>query len=584
LTTNSNPDSSSIYAIQLDRGAKTKGTTDAMKFVGWNCQGAGKNLRRSTKMEYLAKFMNSTGAQITFVSETQTSRYNSSKLNSHFNVADSFVVPSEGRSGGLWMLWSDEVCVSVKISNHHMILAIIIDKITNSDFVLACIYGDPHHRHTKMIWDHVSNFVHENLGKPVVCFGDLNEILCDVDTTSVNVHKYRMRTFNTYVKQCGLFDLGFSGPAYTWTNKRFSSTPIFERLDRCLANAEWCTLFPNTNVFNLPIIIGDHAPILISTESNFHRPKLQFKFENWWTYEEDFQNVAKNAWNASINKHFHARTTNLAGTLKRWCKKKKPIQEQLHCIQEQIKDIQMRPLQLQDHNLEVSLIAQYEENMTKLTEYYRQRAKKHWATQGDRNTTFFHNAVQKRRRRNRIVSIRNTHGNDLHDPNDIANEFVHYFKSIFRSSTTNNDRTSLNTTLLQDSEDFTNSVPDKQEIWGILKAMRKDASPGPDGFSVGFYTSAWSWIGDDITNVVRNFYATGILPPHLNDTQITLIPKKLVCHLPSDFRSISLCNVVYKIIAKSLANRLKEHLPDYIHPSQQALIEGIHISNNIIVV
>jgi hypothetical protein len=398
LTTNSNPDSSSIYAIQLDRGAKTKGTTDAMKFVGWNCQGAGKNLRRSTKMEYLAKFMNSTGAQITFVSETQTSRYNSSKLNSHFNVADSFVVPSEGRSGGLWMLWSDEVCVSVKISNHHMILAIVIDKITNSDFVLACIYGDPHHRHTKMIWDHVSNFVHENLGKPVVCFGDLNEIMCDVDTTSVNVHKYRMRTFNTYVKQCGLFDLGFSGPAYTWTNKRFSSTPIFERLDRCLANAEWCTLFPNTNVFNLPIIIGDHAPILISTESNFHRPKLQFKFENWWTYEEDFQNVAKNAWNASINKHFHARTTNLAGTLKRWCKKKKPIQEQLHCIQEQIKDIQMRPLQLQDHNLEVSLIAQYEENMTKLTEYYRQRAKKHWATQGDRNTTFFHNAVQKRRR------------------------------------------------------------------------------------------------------------------------------------------------------------------------------------------
>jgi hypothetical protein len=39
---------------------------------------------------------------------------------------------------------------------------------------------------------------------------------------------------------CGLFDLGFSGPAYTWINMRFSSTPIFERLDRCLANAEWC--------------------------------------------------------------------------------------------------------------------------------------------------------------------------------------------------------------------------------------------------------------------------------------------------------------------------------------------------------
>jgi hypothetical protein len=99
-----------------------------------------------------------------------------------------------------------------------------------------------------MIWDNVYNFVCENLGKPVVCFGDLNDIMCDMDTTSINVNKFRMRTFNSYVKQCGLFDLGYSGPAYTWTNKRFASNPIFERLDRCLANAEWCTLFPNTNV------------------------------------------------------------------------------------------------------------------------------------------------------------------------------------------------------------------------------------------------------------------------------------------------------------------------------------------------
>ena len=95
--------------------------------------------------------------------------------------------------------------------------------------------------------------------------------------------------------------------------------------------------------------------------------------------------------------------------------------------------------------------------------------------------------------------------------------------------------------------------------------------------------SASDWIGDDVTNVVTSFYDTGILPPHLNDTQIALIPKKIACHLPSDFRPISLCNVIYKIIAKSLANRLKMHLPDYIHPSQQAFIEGRRIANNIIV-
>ena len=53
--------------------------------------------------------------------------------------------------------------------------------------------------------------------------------------------------------------------------------------------------------------------------------------------------------------------------------------------------------------------------------------------------------------------------------------------------------------------------------------------------------------------------------------------------VPTDYRPISLCNVVYKIIAKCLANRLKPHLPDYIHPSQQAFIKGRRISNNIII-
>ena len=50
-----------------------------------------------------------------------------------------------------------------------------------------------------------------------------------------------------------------------------------------------------------------------------------------------------------------------------------------------------------------------------------------------------------------------------------------------------------------------------------------------------------------------------------------------------DYRPISLCNVIYKIIAKSLANCLKPHLLDYIDPAQQAFIEGRRMSDNIII-
>jgi hypothetical protein len=108
-------------------------------------------------------------------------------------------------------------------------------------------------------------------------------------------------------------------------------------------------------------------------------------------------------------------------------------------------------------------------------------------------------------------------------------------------------------------------MPDKKEILDTLKEMKRNASPGPDGFNVEFYLAAWEWIGDDVTKVIRDFYVQGTLPNHINDTHIVLIPKKLAPVVPRDFRPISLCNVIYKIIAKTLANRLKAHLPEHIH-------------------
>jgi hypothetical protein len=62
---------------------------------------------------------------------------------------------------------------------------------------------------------------------------------------------------------------------------------------------------------------------------------------------------------------------------KNGAKRKKPIQQQLDEVQDHINKIQMQPVHLQDHSLEVNLISQYEQNLTKLTEFYRQRAKKH---------------------------------------------------------------------------------------------------------------------------------------------------------------------------------------------------------------
>lgn len=87
----------------------------------------------------------------------------------------------------------------------------------------------------------------------------------------------------------------------------------------------------------------------------------------------------------------------------------------------------------------------------------------------------------------------------------------------------------------------------------------------------------------DIVSIVQHFFITCKLDDQLRGTNMSLIPKKPNLLFMTDIRPISLCNVVYKIISKVLANMLKIVIDFIISESQSAFIPGRLITDNIMI-
>ncbi|GKE52490.1 RNA-directed DNA polymerase, eukaryota, partial [Tanacetum coccineum] len=125
---------------------------------------------------------------------------------------------------------------------------------------------------------------------------------------------------------------------------------------------------------------------------------------------------------------------------------------------------------------------------------------------------------------------------------------------------------------------------DKRAVWdcGI------DKSPGPDGFTFGFYRRYWNIIEKDVVDAVTCFFCQGYFPKGTNSSFVTLIPKIPNANMVKDFRPISLIGSMYKIIAKILANRLVMVLGDlvnevhYAFVADRQILDGPFILNELI--
>ncbi|KAL5556007.1 hypothetical protein UlMin_038243 [Ulmus minor] len=165
--------------------------------------------------------------------------------------------------------------------------------------------------------------------------------------------------------------------------------------------------------------------------------------------------------------------------------------------------------------------------------YWRQRSKDSWLKCGDRNSKFFHRKAFARKSKNSITGLVDSNGNWCVE------------EEVFQ--------------------------------------MASSKSPGADGMSAFFYQKFWPIVGEEITAACLGFVNGGLSLGCVNETIITLLPKIKNPTRITEFRPISLCNVLYKIISKMLANRLRMVMGTIISEEQSAFIPGRLISDNAII-
>ena len=161
-----------------------------------------------------------------------------------------------------------------------------------------------------------------------------------------------------------------------------------------------------------------------------------------------------------------------------------------------------------------------------------------------------------------------------------------YFENIYKSDQPGNFESSLSSITTRVSREMNEDLNVEfkaEEVWNALKQMHPTKAPGPDGMSPIFFKHYWNIVGPEVVKCVLSSLNSGRMPCGLNETYICLIPKVKSPQKMTDFRPISLCNVVYKLISKVLANRLKGVLDVVIDESQSAFVPGRLITDNVIV-
>ncbi|XP_059627616.1 uncharacterized protein LOC132270455 [Cornus florida] len=192
-------------------------------------------------------------------------------------------------------------------------------------------------------------------------------------------------------------------------------------------------------------------------------------------------------------------------------------------------------------------------------QFFMQKSRVKWLSDGDKNTSYFMKTFNAMCNKSRITRLRLASG-------------IQALKEVNSKVVPDQHLNSLT------------ANPSLEEIKGYFFGLSDKKSPGPDEFNAVFFKKTWPVVGNDVAMAVREFFVNGKILKEINYTYLALVPKVPNPTSLQDFRPISCCNTIYKVISKLLAKKIQPILPHLIDNYQTAFIKHRRIGDGVFIV
>ncbi|XP_020697963.1 uncharacterized protein LOC110110708 [Dendrobium catenatum] len=516
-------------------------------FASWNVRG----LNNPDKVGFCKSLINSHDLKMLCILEAKISQSlldDSWFLNSHllFENECSCNNFNDASPGRIWLKWDSSVFTFNTLITSPQLIHGVLSAGSFPPIFLSVVYASNSLEERRSLWNLLVDLIPPS-DKPWVILGDFN--CCRFDTEKAGgstLSDFRLGELNNMVFNCGVQDLSSTVLFYTWYNQRVDD-PIHIKLDRVLVNPALLDYLPLA-YYKVDSPLGsDHSP-LIFMPSHVKPISSRFLFKNYWINMDDFLDEVFTAFASRSSKSPLASFFHSLHSLKRSIKNKNwPSasfisnsildlkSKQLNCLLE----IQNQPLNLDLNTNLIGINDQLAALQSHWFSWISQSAKALWLTHGEDDLGFLFAKIRSKNNKNCIKEITTFEGHFFSHA-EVSKAIVKHFKDLYNP---------LNVFIAPSSQIPPGKmVPDQfhsmlvapvsfEEVKLAVFYGNMNSAPGPDGFSYAFYRKSWHIIG-------------------------------IKCLM----RPISLCNVLYKIVAKILATRLKAVLPMIIHESQSGFI------------